>query len=205
MATDPFSTTPAPAEPATGGDDPFSRPSSSRFPKFEDLQDCLVLLRPSLVEQVPNKFRKKPTDPAFVDRATAECVVFGPEGVEEYDDMFFSQTVVVSACKQALKPGARPWVLAVVQKVATKETRDALGIGETAEDFDQAWRAWLEGGGKGTQPRHVWVLADFDEAQANQARTYLQERTAAEAAAEAARAAKTPAPVDPFAATTPES
>jgi hypothetical protein len=32
---------------------------------------------------------------------------------------------------------------------------------------------WLKKGGKGEQPRHVWLIAEFDEADAAKAREYL--------------------------------
>jgi hypothetical protein len=101
--------------------------------------------------------------------------------------MYWSQTVVVDACEEALKPGATPWILGRLVKVATKDTREALEIDNTPEAFAEARAAWLKRGGKGTEPKHVWVFADYDELDAQRARDYL------------AGLAK---PKDPFAAAT---
>lgn len=156
--------------------DPFDQPRSGAYPKIEDLEGQLVLIRPSVVENVPNKFRKKDTDPSHVERATADVTVFGPDGIEEYSDMFLSQTVFITACRQALKPGSKPFVLGVILKVATKDTREKMKIGETPEDFAAAHEEWLRKGGKGTQPRHVWILGQFSEEQAQAAREHIESK-----------------------------
>ena len=159
-------------------EDPFSQPRSGNFPKVDELEGSLLLIRPSTVETVPNKFAAdRPDAPNFVERATADVVVFGPDGIEEYSDMYLSQTVLLNACKQALKPGAKPFILGVLQKVATKDSREKLKIGETPDDFSAAYAEWLRKGGKpSTQPRHVWILDQFSEDQAKQAREYIESK-----------------------------
>lgn len=159
-------------------EDPFSQPRSGNFPKVDELEGSLLLIRPSTVETVPNKFAAdRPDAPKFVERATADVVVFGPDGIEEYSDMYLSQAVLLNACKQALKPGAKPFILGVLQKVATKDSREKLKIGETPEDYETAYAEWLRKGGKpSTQPRHVWILGQFSEDQAKQAREYIESK-----------------------------
>src|SRR4051812_36710243 len=110
----------------------------------------------------------------MVDRATADVTVFGPDGVEEYGDMYLSQGSLVNACRQALKPGSKPFILGVLQKVATKDSREKFGIGETPEDFSTAYAEWLRKGGKqSTQPKHVWILGQFSDDDAQRARDYI--------------------------------
>jgi hypothetical protein len=91
--------------------DLFDKASSGgAFPKFDDFEGHLILLRPTLVEQVPKpaRFGGKPGE--MMDRVTADVTAFDYEGepFQSWDDMYFSQTVVVSACKAALKPGRTP-------------------------------------------------------------------------------------------------
>jgi hypothetical protein len=162
----------------TEPNDPFSRPSTGNFPKLEDLEGVLLLLRPIKVEMVPNRFDKDGTKP-LTERATADTVVFGPDGVEEYDDMYFSQAVLVKACNSGLKPGAKPFILGRLVKMPTNDTQKALKIEPTPEAFAAARTAWLKGGGKGTEPKHAWVLLDFTDDDAQRVREYLASKQAA--------------------------
>lgn len=156
-------------------EDPFGQPvrRASKYPKAEDLEGSLLLIKPEKVELVPNRFAKAPTDAQFTKRATADTVVLGPAGTEEYPAMYWSQTVIVDACEEALKEGAKPWVLGRLVKVATKDTREALEIDNSPEAYATARAAWLKKGGKGTEPRGVWILADYDEPDAQRARDYI--------------------------------
>lgn len=172
-------------------DDPFGRAPSGNFPKVDELEGQLLLIEPSKIESVP---RKAEFGGGMADRATADVTVFGPDGVEEYSDMYLSQTVLVNACRQGLKPGGKA-TLGRLEKVATKASRDALKIGESAADFAAAHTEWLRKGGKGVQPKHVFILSDYDEDDAARVREFLAERTER-------RTAATPPAVDPFA--TPE-
>jgi hypothetical protein len=163
-------------------EDLFDRPvqRAGKYPKAEELEGSLLLIKPEKVELVANRFAKKPSDPTHVERATATTVVLGPDGTEEYPAMYWSQQVVISACTEALKPGAKPWVLGRLVKVAQKATREALEIDNTPEAFAEARTKWLRGGGKGTEPKGVWVLADFDDADAARARDYIAGLTKAQ-------------------------
>lgn len=155
--------------------DPFARPRSGSYPSVEDLEGKLLLIEPETVEVVPNKFAKGPEDRQTVKRATANVTVFGEadDDVEEYTSMYLSQTVLISACEGALKPGAKPMALGRLVKLATKDTREKLKIEDTPEAFAAAREKWLKGGGKGPEPKHVWVLQDFTDEDANRVRAYL--------------------------------
>jgi hypothetical protein len=154
-------------------EDLFGKPAqrAGKYPKVEDLEGSLLLIKPDKVELVADRFAKG--EAKMKPRASATTVVLGPEGTEEYPAMYWSQTVVVDACEEALKPGATPWILGRLVKVATKDTLEALEIDNTPEEFAEARAAWLKRGGKGTEPKHVWVFADYDDADAQRARDYL--------------------------------
>lgn len=154
--------------------DPFGQPTSGGFPKVEDMEGKLLLIVPEKIERVRNRFAK-PTDPdPTQDRATADVTVFEEDGTwETHQSMYLSQTVLLNACRSALKPGNPPMVLARLVKLATKETREALKIDDTPEAFAAARAEWLKKGGKGTEPRHVWVLQPHTEDDAAKARKYL--------------------------------
>lgn len=152
-------------------EDLFGRPAGSNYPKPEDLEGALLLLRSS--GPIESIAQKPEYGGGMRDRARADTVVFGPDGVEEYSDMFWSQTVVVNALKQSMKEGAKPYVAGHLVKVATKASRDALKIGETPEAYAEARNKWLKGGGKGTEPKHVWIFSDFTEDEAQRIREHL--------------------------------
>lgn len=154
-------------------DDLFGAASGGKFPKVEDLEGKLLLIKPTEVKTVRNKFDKTGEKPT-VERATADVTVFEEDGTHEtHYDMFLSQTVLLNACISALKPGRKPMVLGRLQKVATKETQEKLKLDVTPEAFAEARAEWLKKGGKGTEPRHVWILAEFSPADAMMARAYL--------------------------------
>lgn len=163
---------------STENTDLFGRPSPT-FPKVEDFENRLILIIPSEVQTVRNRFDKDGSKPT-VERATADVIVFEDDGEvkDEIEDMFLSQTVLLNACKSALKPGHKPMIFARLVKVPTKETVTALKIDDTPEAYAAAREKWLKGGGKGTEPKHVWVLAEYTDEEANYARRYLAKRDA---------------------------
>lgn len=155
-------------------DDLFAAPSSGSYPKVDELEGKLLLIRPSEIETVRNRFDKDGSKPT-VERATADVTVFEDDGTEEtYNDMYLSQTVLLNACKGALKPGRKPMVLGRLVKVATKDTAEKLKIDSSDPDaFATAREKWLRQGGKGTEPRHVWILQAFTSEDAAKARAFL--------------------------------
>lgn len=154
--------------------DPFAQPSIGSFPKVEDLEGKLLLIEPEKIERVRNRFAK-PDDPdPMQDRATADVTVFEEDGTwETHQSMYLSQAVLLGACRSALKPGNPPMILARLVKLATKASREALKIDDTPEAFAAARSEWLKKGGKGTEPKHVWVLQPHNEDDAVKARKYL--------------------------------
>ena len=87
-----------------------ARGGGGSFPKVEELNGKLVLLRPTFHEMVPKpaSFGGKPGD--MQPRLTADCTVF-PDGdgePETYNDMYFGQVGIVNAGKKELKPGGKP-------------------------------------------------------------------------------------------------
>jgi hypothetical protein len=152
-------------------DDLFRQPTGGgNYPKLDDLEGCLLLLKPSKIETVPG-YQGKGTQ----DRATADAWVFGPEldpeKVESYSDMYFSQAGIVPSCKQALKPGGLPFVLGVVAKFPSKALK-ASGV-DTTEKVNAAYADWLRKGGKGEKPQFAWGLAEFTDVQAAAARALI--------------------------------
>lgn len=159
---------------STYDDDLFARPSSGSFPKVDELEGNLLLIKPDRIETVRNRFDKDGSKPT-VERATADVTVFSEDGTDEtYNDMYLSQTVLLNACKSALKPGRKPMVLGRLVKVATKETAEKLKIDSSdPAAFATAREEWLRKGGKGVEPRHVWILQDFTDEDAARARAFL--------------------------------
>lgn len=154
--------------------DPFGQPAGGTYPKPEDLEGSLLMFHPDKPsEMVANRFYKKEGDATHVARLSVDTVVFGPEGVEEYTDMYWSQQVIIRACEQALKPGAKPLVLGRLVKVGQKDNREKLKYGETPEDYAAAREEWLKKSGKGPEPKHVWILAQFTDDDAALARDYI--------------------------------
>lgn len=154
--------------------DPFAQPSAGGFPKVEDMEGKLLLIVPEKIERVRNRFAKDTDPDPMQDRATADVTVFEDDGTwETHDSMYLSQAVLLAACRSALKPGNPPMILARLVKLATKATREALKIDDTPEAFAAARADWLRKGGKGTEPKHVWVLAPHSEDDAIVARKYL--------------------------------
>lgn len=140
------------------------------FPKLADLEGKLVLLKPTVIEKAPAY--KKPGE--FVDRATVDCTVFEADGTwETHEDMYFSQTAIVGACKRALKPGAKPFILGRVQMLPTKDMKNQ-GI-DTAEKLQKAREDWLKKGAKGDEPAYFWGFDDFTPADVELAMKFLSE------------------------------
>lgn len=151
--------------------------SGGKYPTMDELEGHLLLIEPSKIETVRNRFAQ-PGGPQEIERVTADVTVFEFEGEDEpqtFDDMFLSQTTYVNACRVALKPGNKPMILGVPRKYPTNATKEKLKI-ETPAEFAEARATWLKGGGKGPEPRAVWVLDPFDDPQAQQARAFLAKR-----------------------------
>jgi len=153
-------------------DDPFGRPTRSAFPKIEELEGRLVLIKPSKVEyKVKGKYGEQ-------TRVTADVVVLDDpdEGVVEHDDMYLSQKGLTGMLESCLKPGRKPFVLGRVQMTPTKEYAEAAekaGDGDGSKGIGIMLKEYFQKGGKGEKPQFFWDLADFTDEDANRARNYL--------------------------------
>jgi hypothetical protein len=152
------------------------------FPKIDEFEHKLILLRPSKVEQVPKpaRFGGKPGE--MQDRLTADVVVFDEKAGtwdEVAEDMYFSQVGIVNPCKKALKPtSTKPVVLGVVKKVPSKIGKDAgLDTSEKIYEAYEEWRTKIAAGKKAEEPNYAWGLVDFTDEQADLAMKYMREKS----------------------------
>jgi hypothetical protein len=146
------------------------------FPKIDEFEHKLIMLRPSKIEQV-QKYQGKPGE--LQDRVTADVVVFDEKAGtwDTVDDMYFSQVGIVNPCRKALKPGAKPMVLGVVSKVPSKQTKEMkppLDTPEKVYEGIKAWRAKIAKGENATEPKFAWGLLDFSDEQGALAMKYLE-------------------------------
>jgi hypothetical protein len=139
------------------------------FPKVEELEGKLVLLKPSKIESVAQSAE---FGGGVKDRLTADCVVFDEDGSwEEHEDMYFSQVGIVNPCRRALKPGAKPFVLGRLQKVPSKIGKEQ-GF-DTTEKINDGLKKHFASNGKSPKPNFAWGLADFTPEEGQTAMVYL--------------------------------
>lgn len=154
--------------------DPFNSPTSGGgFPKLEDLEGSLVLIRPRAVVKVADRFHRPQNGEAqrMKDRATCDVTVFSAEGGHQtFRGMYISQAGLLPQLQQILDDADpnKPFVLGVVGMLPNKEAK-AAGI-LTREDLKAALAAWVKRGGKGDKPGYFWALDAFTPEQANMAR-----------------------------------
>jgi hypothetical protein len=165
------------ATPAVDSDDPFAKPTRSAFPKLEDLNGRLLLVKPLKVERdVAGKFGKQ-------DRITADIVVLDDpdEGVREISKMYLSQKGMVGMLEDCLRPGKKSFVLGRLTMTATSDWADKAEA--HADGIEGLLADWFRKGGKGEKPQFYWDLAEYTDADANKARTYIRENDSFAAAA----------------------
>jgi hypothetical protein len=153
----------------TDDTDLFDRPSGSVYPKIDELEGQLVLVKPIRVETVPGYQGKGTTE-----RITADVHVYDDESGtwESYEDMYLSQLGLVPALKKKLKPGvAKPFVLGRITMAPSKPTREK-GI-DTPEALKKTLEEWARKGGKGDKPQFAWIFGEYTDADAVAARQYL--------------------------------
>jgi hypothetical protein len=161
-------------------------PGGGKYIKLDEFEGNLVLFRPTSVDQVPAY--KAPEK--LVDEVTADWTAFGPTGEDTTFGAKFKGAGMVRAAKEALRDPEHPYVLGVLEKVPTNETRDKLKIEQTPEAYKAAREKWLRTGAKDSdKPGFAWTLSQFSDEQAAQAAAYI-ERTQRQG--------------DPFKAATPE-
>lgn len=174
--SDPFtsaaSTATAPA-PGAAGADPFGQPPTSSYPKMEDLDKRLLLIKPSLIEKVMQTFEGQ--DPKEVERITADVSVLdggellGEDVPATFDAMFISQAALVGSLKPALRSGGM--ILGRLRKFPTKGNKDKY---PTPEDVERALAAYFASGGKSEKVNFSWKLQEFTPEDAQKARAFLQ-------------------------------
>lgn len=171
----------------TSPNDLFGSGGGGSYPKLDELEGKLVLLKPSKVETVPKpaQFGGKPGETQ--ERLTSDCVVFEEDGsYEVFDDMYFSQVGIVNPGKRAMKPGAKPFVLGRVTMFPTGDQKKA-GV-DTPEKLKAArdeWMAGLKAGKKGIQePRYAWGLGDFSDEDVAIAMKYVNDTSPISSGAE---------------------
>jgi len=163
ITTDPFA--------AGTEDDPFNRPNAGGgFPKLEDLEGQLLLIKPLAIKAVPDRFA--PADsPRLKDRATCDVTVFQEDGTHRtFRSMYISQAGLLPQLAQILEDANpnKPFVLGVLGMLPNKDAK-SKGI-DTREKLKAGLDAWVKRGGKGDKPGYFWGLDAFTPEQANQAR-----------------------------------
>lgn len=162
--TDPFAA--GATETAT---DPFGDPNGGgSFPKLEDLEDTLVLIRPKAINMVADRFHKPQDGEAqrLKKRATTDVTVFKADGTHTtFRGMYISQVGLVGELERVLEDANpnRPFVLGVVGMLPNKEAK-AAGI-DTREKLKDALAAWVKKGGRGDKPGYFWGLDPATDAQ----------------------------------------
>lgn len=166
---DPFATT------ADTASDPFGDPNAGgAYPKLEELEDFLVLIRPKTVNMVADRFHKPAAGETqrMKKRATTDLTVFRADGTHTtYRDMYISQVGLVGELERVLEDANpnRPFVLGVVGMLPNKESREQKGI-DTRAKLKEALAAWVKRGGKGDKPGFFWGLDAATDEQKNIAR-----------------------------------
>jgi hypothetical protein len=152
--------------------DLFANTGGGSFPKFDEFEGKLILLKPELIESVP---KPEKFGGGVQDRLTATAVVFEEDGTwEEYEDMYFSQVGIVNPARKTLKPNARTrFVLGRVAKVPSKIGKDQ-GF-DTTEKIVKGLEDWAKKGGRGDKPNYAWGLQDYSDADLAMAMAYLNE------------------------------
>jgi hypothetical protein len=159
------------ADPFAAGatEDPFGDPTAGGgFPKLEDLEDFLVLIRPKAVTLVADRFHKPAAGETqrMKKRATTDLTVFRADGTHStYRNMYISQVGLVGELERVLEEANpnRPFVLGVVGMLPNKSAKDS-GI-TTREALKDAIAAWVKKGGKGDKPGYFWGLDAASDAQ----------------------------------------
>lgn len=170
-----MTTTTATADPfATTEADPFDQPNAGgQFPKLEDLEGKLVLIRPRLIQNVADRFHRPKAGEAqrMKDRATCDVTVFEEDGSHRtHRGMYISQAGILPQLQTILDDANpnKPFILGVIGDHPNKESKDK-GI-LTREDLKAATAEWVRKGGKGDKPGYFWGLDQFTAEQAAVAR-----------------------------------
>ena len=180
MTNDPF----ASATAGAGSADPFGQKPSeiktSDFPKMDELDHCLLVIQPSKLERVPNRFSREPG--AMQDRISADVTIIdveNPKASKTHRDMYLSQGALVGQVKGFIE--TKGMLLGTLRKHPAKDTPDATPITGTPvvdpDSVDLLMAEWLQGGAKGNKPPYAWKLADFTNAEKEVALEWFRSKT----------------------------
>jgi hypothetical protein len=177
--TDPF----AKASSTPGAGDPFGQKPSevktSSFPKMDELNGKLLVIQPTKLERVPNRFGKEGD---MQDRVTADVTVINeanPRASETHRDMYLSQGALVGQVKGFIE--TRGLLLGRMRRHVAKGTPDATVTSRTTinspDTVDLMIQEWVAAGAPGTKPQFSWKLADFTEAEKDLALAWYRSKT----------------------------
>lgn len=159
--SDPF----ANAAAGTAAADPFGQKPSeiktSDFPSMDDLDKELLVVQPTKLERVPDKFSNQAG--AMKDRVTADVTIIdhvNPANSKTHKDMYISQGALVGQVKGFIE--TRGMLLGRLRRHSANGTPEQFRNG-TPDDIDMMIDAWVKGGAKGAKPQFAWKLADFTE------------------------------------------
>lgn len=180
--TDPFQS--AATATITPAGDPFAQPASSLFPKFEQLEGRLLMIKPSSIELVakPEKFGGKPGETQ--ERITADMIVLdggeiiGEQAPTKFADQYITQQSIVGALKGCLKPGSLPAVLGRLFRFPMKADAAKYPDRHALAKARTEWRAIIASGGNAPEPGFTWKLEFHNEgSDVEAAREWLKTNT----------------------------
>jgi len=163
MSNDPF----ASASAGAASSDPFgNKPSeikTSDFPKMDELSGKLLVIQPTKLERVINRFGKEGD---MQDRVTADVTVIdveNPKASKTHVDMYLSQGALVGQVKGFIP--TKGMLLGTLRRHPAKGTPDATPKTQTPitgpDSVDLLIQEWLGLGAPGSKPQFAWKLADF--------------------------------------------
>jgi hypothetical protein len=179
MSNDPFASASAGAQSA----DPFGQKPSeiktSDFPKMDELNGKLLVIQPTRLEKVPNRFGKEGD---MQDRITADVTVIDlerPAASKTHADMFLSQGALVGQVKGFIP--TKGMLLGTLRRHPAKGTPDATPVTSTPitgpDSVDLLISEWLSQGAPGTKPQFSWKLADFTNTEKDVALEWFRSKT----------------------------
>lgn len=162
--TDPFSNASGASKSDPFGQKP-SEVKTSDFPKMDELNHRLLVIQPTKIERVPNRFGKEGD---MQDRVTADVTVIDVEAPAKsvtHKDMYLSQGALVGQVKGFIE--TRGMLLGTLRRHPAKGTPDATIQTQTTinspDTVDLMIKEWLAAGAPGSKPQFSWKLADFTE------------------------------------------
>lgn len=172
MSNDPF----ASASTGTASSDPFGQKPSevktSTYPTMDELDKHLLVVQPTKLETgLPDNFNPGKTK----DRITADVTVIDrtdPTKSVTHKDMFISQGAFIGQLKGFIE--TKGLLLGVLRRHRSKNTPEGYN---TPDEVDAMIQDWIAKGARGNKPSYAWKLADFTEADKDQAMVWFRSKT----------------------------